>query len=111
MAKKAKNHNTIVSLLSYFLLGMLWYLIDKKVQNADTKFHLKQALNLFLIAIVLGAIFNALSLSAFNFLNFIENIINIVLFVLWIIGIVYAIQQSKKRIPIIGDLAEKYLTF
>ena len=51
----AKDDNSkLVAILSYFLVGVIWYLVDEKVKKSPlAKFHVKQALNLMIISIVL----------------------------------------------------------
>jgi uncharacterized membrane protein len=104
------NNNKLVAILSYiFFIGIIWYFVDKKVQNDFTKFHVKQALNYTIISFVVS-----FASTFFYFIPgfyYLISIVDLVLFVLWIIGIVYAAKEEKKEIPIIGSLAEKYLNF
>jgi uncharacterized membrane protein len=109
--KKTNNHDTLLSILSYFIIGIIWYFLDNKVQNKNTTFHVKQALNLFIISIILSVITGILSWPLFFMAWLIIPIINLAVFILWIVGLIYAISQKKKEIPIIGEFAKNYLKF
>ena len=53
-----------------------------------------------------------MALSVIIFIGWVfMPIVGFVIFVLWIIGLIYAINETKKPIPIIGQFAEKYLKF
>lgn len=113
------ENDKVVSILAYFLVGIIWYFVDKKVQNNTTKLHVKQALNLGIIAIALGIIFAILTpiigIVTLGFglliLGPVIMLVNLAILVLWIIGLVYAIQLKNSKIPVIGGFADKYLTF
>ena len=140
MAQKnnKEDDEKLVIILSYFLIGIIWYFIDEKLQKSKlVKFHVKQALNLFIIGFAINIILEFLNLvfgflSFFSFLNFIFNsffdilfflsfldfifkfifkIICLFLFVLWVIGLINGINLEKKEIPLIGSFANKYLKF
>ena len=55
---------------------------------------------------MLGIVLNVLM-----FTIVIMPVVNIILLILWIISIVNAINGKKKDIPLIGQLAKKYLKF
>ena len=112
----SEDNTKIVSILSYIcLIGIIWYFADNKVQNDMTKHHVKQALNLFIIAMVLGFVtstfMSMLIFSGLFFITPIFGLINLAIFVFWVFGLIFAINQEKKEIPLIGQFAEKYLTF
>ena len=105
MAKK--DHSKIISILSYFVVGIVWYFVDESERKDNkAKFHVKQSLNLIIISIAVSIIINI-----FQFLSFIGWIVQLVLFVLWIIGLINAINMKQSKIPLIGEFADKYLTF
>ena len=98
----------VVSILSYiFFIGIIWYFVDKKVQNDDTKFHVKQALNLSIIGIIGNAILGIIPIIGWVLIP----VFGLVMTILWIFGIIRAINNTKKEIPIIGKYANKYLSF
>ena len=115
MARKNKCDDVLlVSILSYLIIGIIWYFLDDDAKTSLTKFHVKQALNILLISIILNILFDILNGVTFGFLIILEPIylvIQVILFVLWVIGIIYAAQTLEKEIPIIGKFAKKYLKF
>ena len=109
MVKNGKENEQIVSILCYFLIGIVWYFIDKEIQKSElAKLHSKQALNLLIINFGVSALSGILSFAG---LFFIVPIINLGILVLWILGLINAINEQKAKIPIIGDFADKYLTY
>jgi uncharacterized membrane protein len=111
MAKKQDNVQA-VSILSYFLIGIIWYFVDKEVRKSRVaKFHVKQALNLAIISIVISILFSFFGWFTFGFFYFVFMVVRLGLFVLWLIGLINAINMKQKEIPLVGSLAEKYLSF
>ncbi len=107
-----KENEKAVSILSYFLVGIIWYFVDENVRKSKiAKFHVKQALNLMIVSIILGILLNIIIVVTFGLLYFVYIIAELILFVLWIIGLINAVNMKQKNIPIIGDFANKYLTF
>ncbi|OYT42821.1 MAG: import component protein [Candidatus Aenigmarchaeota archaeon ex4484_56] len=103
----ANENEHIASILSYFLVGIIWYFVDEKMKKSKMlKFHSKQALNLFIISIVLSIVFQILF-----FLFWLGWVVNLVILVLWILGLINAINKKEAPIPIVGGWAEKYLTY
>lgn len=98
-----KNDN-IVGILAYIVVGIIWYFVDKDVRDRFTRFHVGQAIALWVIGIVWWII--SLVLAVIPILGWLIDVIGyIVLLVLWIWGIVNAIT-GKKEVPLIGGLAE-----
>ena len=61
------------------------------------KFHLNQALVIWLAGIILGIV------AVITILGWIVGLVgSIFLFVCWIMGLVYAIQEQEKEVPILG---------
>lgn len=104
---KAHENSHAVGILAYFLVGLLWYVIDKTIQkDAFVTFHVKQALNLMIFSIGVSVAGNI------PFIGWIiSSVGGLFVFVLWLFGLIYAIQKEKKEVPLIGSLAERYLTF
>lgn len=124
-SQKSSENAKWASVLSYIIVGMLWYAIDDKLKN-DTlaTHHVKQALNLLIFAVVFSVISWILSIVAFVLLfipvlgwiisgaiGLFVVIVHIIIFVLWVFGLIFAFNSDKKDIPIIGKYAKKYLKF
>lgn len=121
---KAENEK-LVAILSYFLVGMIWYAVDEKIRKSKlATFHVKQALNLLIVSVVFSVVASILSfvivLLMFipvvgwiigGLIGLLLLLIQIGLFVLWIFGLVYSFNERKEMLPVIGQYAEKYLKF
>ena len=80
-------HLTCIGLIIAFVAG------DKE----GAKFHLNQALVIWLAGIILGIV------AVIPILGWIVGLVgSIFLFVCWIMGLVYAIQEQEKEVPILG---------
>ena len=118
MAQKEDN-SKVVAILSYFLVGIIWYFADKGAQNKTTAFHVKQALNLLVISfgvmIVFSILATILTIVSFGFLAIILApvglLINLAFLILWVIGLIRAVTLENREIPFIGKFAQKYLSF
>lgn len=64
----------------------------------ESKFHLNQALVLWLCNIVVTV------LSAIPYVNIVGGILSLVIFVFWILGLVNACKGEEKELPIIGAI-------
>ncbi len=115
-----KNNSKLCAVLSYFLVGIVWYLADEKMKkDALAKYHFKQALNLLVIGVIIsvvlsvfGAVFTLATLGIGALLLApVYLVVNLILLVIWIVGIINAINGKLKPVPIIGQFAEKYLKF
>ena len=105
---KTHQNSHAVNILAYFIVGLLWYVIDKPVQkDAFVTFHVKQALNLLIFSIGVSIAGNIPFIGWY----IIGPLGGLFIFVLWLFGLIYAIQKEKKEVPLIGSLAERYLTF
>lgn len=116
---KEVEEGKIVAILSYLLVGIIWFFIDEEMKkNSFVKFHVKQGLALviigfsfsILISILFGMVgFMMVNLS-FMVLGGLSQIINLGLLVLSVMGIVSAINGTKKELPWIEVITKK-LTF
>lgn len=128
MTKPKIKNEQLAAVLSYFLIGIIWYAVDKNIRKSNfVKFHVKQSLNLTLISIIANLSAYTLLLAFIAFpvnlppmtaiilmitITIITGIISPIFFaVLSIIGFLNVLKQKQKNIPIIGVLAEKYLKF
>lgn len=64
----------------------------------ESKFHLNQALVIWLINIILTILANI------PVVNIVAGILSIVMFVFWIMGLVGACQGNEKELPLIGSI-------
>ena len=115
----------LAAILSYFVIGLFWYVVDEKLHHSRlVKFHIKQALNLFVFSLVFSLLSTAITpimgilahIPVFGWiiggiLSLILGLISLVIFTLWIIGIVKAFKEEKKYLPFIGKYAKIYLKF
>ncbi len=100
-----KLEPNVAGLLCYvltWLTGLVFFLIEKK--DAFVRFHAMQSI------VVFGTI--TVVTIVLDFIPVVGWIINILLgllaFVLWIILMIKAYQGEKFKLPVIGDLAEKW---
>ena len=94
----------ICAVLSYFLVGIIWYFADEKLKkNKYVGFHARQAL----VLIIVDAIIWIANLII-PFLGIVWTIAWIGLFVLWIIALINVIQKKEEEVPIIGGLAKNF---
>ena len=112
--KQPKSETRLVAGLSYLIVGIIWYLVDQKMKhNRYVTFHVKQALNILIISLLLNLAFNIMNMVSFGIFAMIfgpiEFVIGLGLLVLWIIGVVYALTGRREEIPLVGFFAEKYL--
>ncbi|MDD3994486.1 MAG: hypothetical protein PHT06_01615 [Dehalococcoidales bacterium] len=94
----------IAALLCYVLgwiTGLIFFLIEPN--NRFIRFHAMQSIIVFGIFTLLSIIFNWLP-----FWFILWPIISILAFVLWVILIVKAYQWIYFKLPLVGDLAEKW---
>ncbi len=99
------------AILSYFLVGIIWYFADENMRkNSYAKFHAKQGLVFFVAWVALWIIEMILIFIPIIgwLLLFVLWIVWIALFVLWIIGLISAINGKEKEVPVIGQFAKNF---
>lgn len=98
MAKSSTGlEENVAGLLCYvagWITGLIFFLIEK--DSKFVKFHAMQSIITFGACVILG------------FIPVIGWIIWILALVLWILLMVKAYQGQKFKLPLIGDLAEKW---
>ncbi|MFA5102958.1 MAG: hypothetical protein WC525_07355 [Candidatus Thermoplasmatota archaeon] len=94
-----ENVEAALCYLLIWISGLFFYFVEEK--NKYIRFHAMQSILLFLplmiFAWVFGFIFAILGWLIWG-----------IVFVLWLVLMVKAYQMVKFKLPIIGDLAEKY---
>ena len=100
----AQNNKTAMGVLAYIgPLVIVSYLVAK--DDPFVKFHIKQALVLFVIEIALWFLGSFLwSLR----LGFVLQILNLAVLVFAILGIVNVVQGKEKELPLIGQFAKLF---
>ncbi len=112
MADKTVEEGKVCAILSYLLVGIIWYFADEKMKkNGFAKFHAKQGLALLILDVALSIIGSILTrllfFGFFGIIGIIFTIINICLLVLWIVGIINAATGKYAPLPVIGKMAER----
>ena len=110
----AKNDNgKICAILSYLLIGVIWYFVDQEMQKDDfAKFHAKQGLVLLIFSIIwnilISFLFGMLFYGIFNPLWWILHWLSYIPLIFVIIGILNAVNGNKNELPVIGKYASKF---
>jgi uncharacterized membrane protein len=107
MAKTVDSGNgKAIAVLSYILVGIIWYFVDEKAKNNSlAKFHVKQALVLFILSIAINIVGGIIPLLGWFIILPLGNLL---VFVLWIFGIVYSLNGQEKELPVVGKFAENF---
>ena len=134
MAKKNESglSENVAGLLCYlpyvgWLIGIVFLVIDKR---KFVRFHALQSLIvsgiLLVISFILGGIYQSMAMAAVSnpigfgmtmatggiflvsALWFITTLVNFIAFVLWILLMYKAYKGEKYKLPLVGNLAEKY---
>lgn len=96
----------VAALLSYLLgviTGVIFYLIEK--ENKFVRFHAIQSSITFGALLVLGIVLGFLPVIGVMFMP----ILGIAEIILWIFLMIKAYQGEKFKLPVVGDMAEKYV--
>ena len=98
-----KGNEKLCAILSYLLIGIIWYFADEKMKKSTfAKHHAKQGLVLLIADFIVWAIWMV------PFLGWIIGpVLNIGIIILLIIGIINAANGKMSLLPIIGRFAEK----
>ena len=118
---KDVEEGKLVAILSYFLVGIIWFFADEKMKkNEFVKFHVKQSLVLLIFSVIVwviqaivSVIITAIAVVTFGLgsvLFVIPMLIGLIPLIFWIFGLIYSIQGVEKEIPLIGKF-EKNFTF
>lgn len=106
MAKSSTGlEENIAALLSYVLgwiTGLIFYLIEK--DSKFVKFHAMQSIITFAALMIVSWILAFIPVIG----GIISLLLSVLALVLWIILMIKAYQGEKFKLPIAGDLAEKW---
>ncbi len=86
-----------------FVTGIIFFLLEK--ESEFVRFHAMQSIIVFLSIVVLQRIFVFIPFLGW----IISSLLGLVGFVLWILLMIKAYQGEKFKVPIAGDLAERYM--
>lgn len=101
----------VQSILSY--LGILWlvaFFAGKEERNDLSRYHLKQGLGLFIIAIVFNIVVGIV-LMILPSLASVISLLSIAVLILMVLGIITAANEVKKPLPVIGRFFEDKFNF
>lgn len=106
MAKSSTGlEENIAALLSYVLgwiTGLIFFLIEK--ESKFVKFHAMQSIITFAALMIISWILAFIPVIG----GIISLLLSVLALVLWIILMIKAYQGEKFKLPIVGDLAEKW---
>jgi len=86
-----------------FITGIVFYLLEK--ESSYVRFHAMQSIVVFLAIFILQWFF--MFIPYFGWM--ISSFLGLVAFILWILLIIKAYQGERFKVPIAGDIAEKYV--
>lgn len=97
-----QKKNTTMAIVAYIIF-FIPLLTDAK-NDPFVKYHIKQGLALFIVAVALGILQSIL----FYRMWFIIQLLQLGVLVLAIMGIMHAAKGEEKPLPLIGGFAEKF---
>ncbi len=97
-----KKKNIAMAIVAYIIF-FIPLLTDAK-NDPFVKYHIKQGLALFIVAVALGILQSILSYQIW----FIIELLQLGVLVLAIMGILHASKGEEKPLPLIGPLADKF---
>lgn len=95
--------NTGMAIVAYFLF-FIPLLTDAK-DDPFVKFHVKQSLLLWILAVVNSII------GRIPIIGLVSWLLGIGIFILWILGVINAVNGSMTPVPLVGQYAEEYFKF
>lgn len=103
-SKEKVENEKICAILSYLLIGIIWYFADQKMKKSQfAKFHAKQGIVLFIIDIIIWVI------ASIPIVGWIAGpILWIIFVILLVVGIINAANGKENKLPIIGGFADNF---
>ncbi len=91
--------------LSYIIVGIIWFFVDEELRkNEFVKFHVKNALVFFILAIIIDVV-----VALLWFLRPVLGIVvNAFLLIIWIVAIVMAASGKEKELLVFGRFAKLF---
>jgi uncharacterized membrane protein len=117
MAKKEKivavENEKICAVLSYILVGIIWYFADEKMKKSSlAKYHVKQGLVLLMAWILYDIILEVLIwpfiIISIGLLTPILMLLYYIPVVWMILGMINAATGKEQKLPIIGSFADNF---
>lgn len=110
--KQEISPEKLCALLSYILVGLVWYFFDEKMKkNSFVKFHVKQGIILLIAellwALLISALFWPLVIISLGTFLPIFGLLRIIPVVWIIIGILNVLNNKQTILPLIGKYAKK----
>jgi uncharacterized membrane protein len=106
----AQNTAAGLSYIAGWVTGIIFFLLEKK--NRFVRFHAMQSILFFGGASVLGFVLRFASDFAPGFLSLgfacLAGIVGLVAFVGWIVLMINGFQGKYFKLPVVGDMAERY---
>lgn len=97
----------VSALLAYLLGivgGIVFYAISK---DSYVKFHAMQSIMLWVVIMILYSVIWVLTIP-FDFFFYFDYILYLGVTVVWILVMIKAYNGERYKLPVIGDMAEKY---
>ena len=99
----------------FFIIGVLWYLIDKDIQkNTFSKFHFKQAINLvvvYFILMILASIIGFVPFIGWFTTTLLIPAMGFLFLCLIILQVIMVLLEKESLVPVLGLLVYIYLDF
>jgi uncharacterized membrane protein len=112
VAPAAAKEDTTVAILSYItIIGFIIAIVmHSSKKTAIGAFHLRQALGLFITAVVLWI--PCMILAMIPLVNvlmvLVTPLVFIALFVFWVMGLIAAVNGQQKPMPVVGEHYQKW---
>ena len=97
---QSAQKNTVMAIVAYILF-FIPLLTDAK-NDPFVKFHVKQGLLVFILAVI------SMIISWVPMIFWISWLLNLAVLVFFILGVINAATGKEKELPLIGHLAEKF---
>jgi len=93
-----------IAIISYItIIGtLIAFIMNQNKHNSFASFHIRQALGVFLLGVVVNFI------QRFTHFGWFDTVLGIGVFILWILGLIAAIQGEEKKIPLLGDQFQEW---
>lgn len=102
------KHRTLVSVLSYLLIGIIIYGLDEKARKDKlVKFHVKQGIVFLITVLFVKLLSQIISSVLWVFAVPIIFVLHILVVILLIIGVLNASNEKFKELPVIGSYSKK----